>query len=128
MDQQERLWQAAEKGDCGEIRRAVISGADLNARNDQGLTAMNIATKNNHPEAIRTILAARHIADMAKMQIAAASEASVAAAEARKASGPVLTPPTGPLTLELEPEEDHAPVFEEEPRKWWFLGLGRRSA
>lgn len=126
MNQQERLWKAAENGDSAEIRRAIISGADPEATDEKGRTALNIASQHSHPDAMRTLLAARHIADLTKIQIEAQAKAS------EKPKTPSLLAaanlPDGPVDLELEQEEDSAPVFEEEPRKWWFLGRGRRSA
>jgi len=65
QDQQQRLWTAAQNGDCAEIRRAIISGAVIDARDEDGRTAMNMASQNSHADAIRTLIAAQEIQDLA---------------------------------------------------------------
>ena len=61
------LWAAAKAGDCGAIRLAVMRGADLDARDSQGRTAINIATQYNHKDAIKTLLAAKEMRRMAAL-------------------------------------------------------------
>ena len=61
------LWQAARKGDCYAIRVLVINGADLEARDLEGRTAINIATQYSQQEALKTLLAAREMKRMAKL-------------------------------------------------------------
>ncbi|PJB71619.1 MAG: ankyrin repeat domain-containing protein [Alphaproteobacteria bacterium CG_4_9_14_3_um_filter_47_13] len=56
-----RLWRAAEVGDCKTIRLLAMEGIDIDARNEDGFTAFNIATQNNHSDAAMTILAAREM-------------------------------------------------------------------
>jgi ankyrin repeat protein len=58
----ETLWRAAAKGDCATIRMLAVNGVDIDAPNDEGFTAFNIATQNGHHEAATTILAAREMA------------------------------------------------------------------
>ena len=58
-DLQKQLYVAAAAGDCTAIRMLAMHGADLDARNEEGFTAFNLATMNNHPQAAMTILAAR---------------------------------------------------------------------
>ncbi len=58
---------AAYAGDCGAIRRLVMEGADLDARDKAGRTALNIATQYNKTDAIKTILAAREMRRMAAL-------------------------------------------------------------
>ena len=53
------LWHAAAAGDCGLVRRLALAGVDLDARNDEGFTAFNIATMKGRTETAKTILAAR---------------------------------------------------------------------
>ncbi len=60
------LWMAAKSGDCYAIRLLVMDGVDLEARDPQGRTAINIATQYNQREAIKTLLAAKEMRQMAK--------------------------------------------------------------
>lgn len=61
------LWLAAKNGDCYAIRLLVMDGVDLEARDSQGRTALNIATQYNHKEAVKTLLAAREMRRMATL-------------------------------------------------------------
>lgn len=61
------LWMAAQKGDCRAIRLLVMAGVDLEARDGLGRTALNIATQYNQKDAIKTLLAAREMMRMAKL-------------------------------------------------------------
>ncbi|PZQ47716.1 MAG: hypothetical protein DI551_02840 [Micavibrio aeruginosavorus] len=61
------LWMAAKEGDCYAIRLLVMDGADLDARDPQGRTAVNIATQYNRKEALKTLLAAKEMRTMAKL-------------------------------------------------------------
>ncbi len=61
------LRDAAMAGDCYIIRTLVMEGVDLEARDEQGRTALNIATQYNQADAIKTILAAREMRRMAKL-------------------------------------------------------------
>lgn len=61
QDLNEQLHKAARAGDCARIRLLVMSGADVDARDEEGWTAFNIATSAGHPQAATTILAARQI-------------------------------------------------------------------
>ena len=56
---QQNLWAAAAAGDCAAIRMLAMGGVDIDARNDEGFTAFNIATMKGHTDAAMTILAAR---------------------------------------------------------------------
>lgn len=58
---QEKLWAAAEQGDCGAIRRLVMKGVDIEAKDKLGRTAFNIATQYGHSNAAMTILAAKEL-------------------------------------------------------------------
>ncbi len=57
----EQLWVAAASGDCGAIRVLAMSGVDIDARNEDGFTAFNIATRHGHSDAAMTILAVREV-------------------------------------------------------------------
>lgn len=59
------LWMAAQKGDCYAIRLLVMDGVDLDARDGQGRTALNIATQYNQTQAIKTLMAAKEMRRMA---------------------------------------------------------------
>lgn len=72
QDLQEQLYAAAAAGDCTAIRALALHGADLDARNKDGFTAFNLATKNNHPQAAMTILAAREFNYLKKLDSEAA--------------------------------------------------------
>ncbi len=64
----ERMLRAAAKdGNCAVIRRLVMAGVDLDARDDGGRTALNIATQYNRTQAIKTLLAAREMRRMAAL-------------------------------------------------------------
>ena len=56
-----RLWKAAALGDCKTIRMLAMGGAGIDARNEDGFTAFNIATQNGHSDAAMAILAAREM-------------------------------------------------------------------
>lgn len=61
------LWAAALKGDSPMIRKLVMEGVDLDARDDQGRTALNIAMQYNNTDAIKTLMAAKEMRRMAKV-------------------------------------------------------------
>ncbi len=65
---QKQLWQAAKEGDCGQIRLAVLNGADIGARDENGRTALNIASQYGHTDAMKTLTAAKHMMYFAKEQ------------------------------------------------------------
>lgn len=67
--QQKRLWNASEVGDCGEIRRSVINGADLDMLDENGRMAFQIASQNQKIDAMKTILAAKEMLDHERMGI-----------------------------------------------------------
>lgn len=58
---QEKLWQAAANGDCKTIRILAMSEVDIDARNEEGFTAFNLATQSGHADAAMAILAAREM-------------------------------------------------------------------
>ncbi len=60
-DVQQWLWKAAREGDCEKIRILAVHGVDIDARNEDGFTAFNIATEHGHADAAMTILAAREM-------------------------------------------------------------------
>lgn len=59
------LWAAAQTGNCQRIRLLVMEGVDLNARDAEGRTAINIATQYSQHAALKTLLAAREMRRMA---------------------------------------------------------------
>lgn len=65
--QEKALWIAARSGDCGRIRLLVMEGVDLEARDSQGRTAINIATQYNQQAVIKTLLAAKEMRRMAAL-------------------------------------------------------------
>ena len=67
MNAQERLWQAAAKGDKATIRVLALEDVDFDARDAQERTAFNIATQYGHHDAAQTILAAKQMKSMQRM-------------------------------------------------------------
>lgn len=65
---QQMLWDAARSGDCGDIRLAVMYGADLDARDDDGRTAVHIAAQYKQLDALKTLTAARQMTFFAKAE------------------------------------------------------------
>ncbi len=61
------LWVAAQAGDSRAIRLLVMAGVDIDARDFQGRTALNIAMQYNQTGAIKTLLAAREMMRMSKL-------------------------------------------------------------
>lgn len=59
------LWGAAKTGNCARIRLLVMEGVDLDARDAEGRTAINIATQYNQHAALKTLLAGREMRRMA---------------------------------------------------------------
>lgn len=67
-DMQQKLWDAAKAGDCATIRMLAMSGqVDVNAKNEDGFDAFNIATQAGKSDAATTILAAREVQVMREM-------------------------------------------------------------
>lgn len=64
---EQSLWDAARSGDCAKIRRLVMEGVDLEARDPQGRTAINIASQYRQQDAMKTLLAAKEMRYMAKL-------------------------------------------------------------
>ncbi len=60
-----RLWIGAFKGDLPAIRMAVMNGADIDARDHEGRTAINIASQYGQAQALKTLLAAREMKRLA---------------------------------------------------------------
>jgi len=60
------LRDAAQAGDCYVIRTLVMEGVDLDARDNLGRTALNIATQYNQQGAIKTLLAAKEMRRLAQ--------------------------------------------------------------
>jgi hypothetical protein len=58
---QEKLWRCVESGNYKGIRQAIMSGADVDAKDEQGRTAFQIATQRADTEAAWIILAARDL-------------------------------------------------------------------
>lgn len=50
------LVSAAESGNLDEVKRLVETGAQLNAQDDRGRTALMAATHGNHPEVLEYLL------------------------------------------------------------------------
>lgn len=61
------LRAAAFYGDCALIRRLVMQGVDLDARDGAGRTAFHIASQYANHDAMKTLLSAREMRRMAKL-------------------------------------------------------------
>jgi ankyrin repeat protein len=68
-EMQKALWAAAKKGDKEKIRMLVVAGADVNAMDEDGRTAMNIASQYGQADAYKTLLAAREMQELMKAGI-----------------------------------------------------------
>ena len=55
------LLRAAKNGDCAEIRRLIIEGADLNTCDEQSRNVLSVAVANNQHQAIRTLESALEV-------------------------------------------------------------------
>ncbi|HSK63604.1 MAG TPA: ankyrin repeat domain-containing protein, partial [Pyrinomonadaceae bacterium] len=51
------LWRAAEAGELGEVEAMLPRVADLNARNEHGVTALMRAAQHGHAKVVRLLLA-----------------------------------------------------------------------
>lgn len=63
-EMQKALWVAAQKGDKEKIRMLVVAGADVNATDEDGRTALNIASQYGQADAYKTLLAARGMQEL----------------------------------------------------------------
>lgn len=50
------LWQVAESGDAGELDHVLARGANINARNQHGMTALMKAAAHGHATMVRALL------------------------------------------------------------------------
>lgn len=57
VDMTSDLIAAAESGNLDEVKRLVETGAELNAQDDRGRTAVMAATHGNHPAVVEYLLA-----------------------------------------------------------------------
>lgn len=64
-DLQQQLFAAAAAGDCTAIRALARNGVDLNACNEKGFTALDLAARHNHLRTVMTIMSA---CELQKMQ------------------------------------------------------------
>ncbi len=69
QEMQVALWDAAKKGDKEKIRMLVVAGADVNALDEDGRTALNIASQYGQADAYKTLLAAREMQELMKAGI-----------------------------------------------------------
>lgn len=54
-----QLRAAATAGDSATVRQMALSGVDVDARDEDGFTAYNLATMRGHADTAKTILALR---------------------------------------------------------------------
>lgn len=69
-EMQNALWEAAKKGDKEKIRMLVVAGANVTALDEEGRTALNIASQYGQAEAYRTLLAAREMQELMQAGLA----------------------------------------------------------
>lgn len=55
---QQKLYQAAESGDIGGVRKALKSGADVDKQDRDGWTALLFAATNNQPSVVQLLVSA----------------------------------------------------------------------
>jgi ankyrin repeat protein len=60
--QSARWFAAAAKGDTAVLRELIVRGIDIDQRDDQDRTAMNIASQYGQTDVMTTLLAARQMA------------------------------------------------------------------
>lgn len=63
-DMQSALFDAAKKGDKEKIRMLVVAGADVNAKDEEGRTALHVASQYGQADAYKTLLAAREMQEL----------------------------------------------------------------
>jgi len=63
-DADARLLAAAATGDAAGIRAAIVAGANVNARDDDGRTGLLLATRARHPEAFQVLIDAEADVDL----------------------------------------------------------------
>lgn len=68
-EMQQALWAAAKKGDKEKIRMLVVAGADVMEVDEEGRTALNIASQFGQSDAYKTLLAAREMQALMKAGI-----------------------------------------------------------
>jgi ankyrin repeat protein len=73
-DMQKALWDAAKKGDKEKIRMLVVAGADVTAEDEEGRTALNIASQYGQADAYKTLLAAREMQELMKAGVTPAGQ------------------------------------------------------
>ncbi len=81
---QQQLWEAAMKGDSATIRALAAAGVDLDALNEEGLTAFALATQHSQADTAMTILALREAQYMTKVSVD--QRAAVAVEQTRKSA------------------------------------------
>lgn len=70
-EMQKALWFAAKSGDKERIRMLVVAGADVNMTDEDGRTALNIASQYGQADAYKTLLAAREMQELMKAGLSA---------------------------------------------------------
>jgi len=68
-EMQKGLWAAAKKGDKERIRMLIVAGADVTATDEDGRTALNIASQYGQADAYKTLLAAREMQELMRAGI-----------------------------------------------------------
>ena len=49
--------EAAKRGDLPEVKRLIVDGADVNTKNNRGVTALMFASHGGYPEVVQELLA-----------------------------------------------------------------------
>ncbi len=58
MENEEKLLLAAENGEIAKAKKLISSGVDVNAKNDDGWTALHWASRNGHTEIVKLLIKA----------------------------------------------------------------------
>lgn len=77
-EMQKALWTAAKKGDKEKIRMLVVAGANVMATDEEGRTALNIASQYGQADAYKTLLAAREMQELMKAGIGGGEQPAAA--------------------------------------------------